>query len=173
MEAARPTDPTLGESPDYPGQGNDPETQPIGFLLHPVSLLVLIGILGISTYWGITEIVLLSSLLLVVAGFTRAWGAFSVQRIKGGNSLAEHRVFPGEIVQGELRVTNNKPLPLPWAHLHLDLPPGLSSNGTGRSGGGDGSRVNQAVSLPWYSSAVLTFPCTAGNGATMKSVRPT
>ncbi len=73
------------------------------------ALLTLAG--GLSGSYAIGT---LGLLLLTVVLTARLWARFSLHRVRYERTLSSERIYAGESVTLELRLTNSKPLTLPW-----------------------------------------------------------
>lgn len=106
-------------------------TQPAGLLLNKIGLIIL-GILCILAAWaGQTVIVILLGLALAAAGLSRLWSHLSLKGVHCERLLTENRVFPGEYIELKLRVSNRKPLPLPWIEVQDEVPSGFAPTSAG------------------------------------------
>jgi len=67
-------------------------------------------------------LLLISLIILFIAGIGRLWGEYCLKRVEYQRRLNTNRVFFGEEVQLEVEVANRKPLPLPWIQVDEELP---------------------------------------------------
>jgi uncharacterized protein (DUF58 family) len=72
--------------------------------------------------------VMLTSLFLAAALLAKAWSLLSIKGVNCRRTLKEERFFPGESTDVGIRVTNRKPLPLPWFQIEQELPIGISGD---------------------------------------------
>jgi uncharacterized protein (DUF58 family) len=103
---------------------------------------------GLAVWYGREGLAVLASLMLAAALFSRGWSRLSLTGVRARLLLSEWRGFPGDRIQGRLRLVNRKPLPLPWIELEQALPEGLLPSALGESGGQGAFRF--AASMRWY-----------------------
>jgi uncharacterized protein (DUF58 family) len=108
--------------PETPGLASPP-----GFLLNTGALLVLLSVLLLAAWTGQTPVVVLTGLFLSAAGIAKGWSRISLLRIACSRGLSRHRAFPGETLELDLRLTNRKPVPLPWVQVDHEIPADLFS----------------------------------------------
>ncbi|MBI2862297.1 MAG: DUF58 domain-containing protein [Chloroflexi bacterium] len=73
--------------------------------------------------WSDERAVALLALVVLLTALTAGmWSRWSLWRISYQRRLSEHRLFPGEIVEGQVYIANWKPLPLPWLEISEDVP---------------------------------------------------
>jgi uncharacterized protein (DUF58 family) len=101
-------------------------TEPTGFILHRFGLLVLVVLLVLAAWGGLTAIVVVLGLALAAAGTAMLWTRLSLRGITYQRFLSENRVFPGESIELKLRLENRKLIPLPWVRLEDDIPAHLA-----------------------------------------------
>lgn len=99
-----------------------------GTLLQKPGLGALLGILLVSAWAGQAPIVMLTSLFLSAALLAKAWSHLSVKGVTCIRTMKDERFFPGEFTDVGIRVTNRKPLPLPWFQIEQELPLGISGD---------------------------------------------
>jgi uncharacterized protein (DUF58 family) len=119
-----------------------------GYLLGWMGLLFFSGVLVLAVWYGREGLAVLASLMLAAALFSRGWSRLSLTGVRARLLLSEWRGFPGDRIQGRLRLVNRKPLPLPWIELEQALPEGLLPSALGESGGQGAFRF--AASMRWY-----------------------
>ncbi len=116
-------------------------------------ILLLVGTLA-----GSYAIATLGLLLLAALLTARLWARYALSAVRYDRSLSTERVYAGESVSLEVRITNRKPLAVPWLHLEDQLDPHLHVRGFGgedrpvRQGG-----IRQQVSIGWYERLCYTY----------------
>jgi uncharacterized protein (DUF58 family) len=127
-------------------------SQPAGFLLSKIGLIILFGCLAIAAWNGQIVIVIVLGLLLATAGFSRLWSRLSLLGVSCQRLLSEQRVFPGERIELKLQLSNRKLLPMPWVQVDDEIPlvftPNILSTDENRPGYGF---LSKNASLLWYS----------------------
>ncbi len=86
--------------------------------------MLLAGIL-LSAPW----LVQLGLALLLVVGLARLWTRFALRRLRYERRIRPRRVEVGETARLELRLQNDKPLPLAWLRLRDRVPESLEYEG--------------------------------------------
>ncbi len=76
----------------------------------------------ISGLLGSLPLLLVSILLLLLAGVSRLWARYSLSRFEFTHALSSYRVFSGDEVELVLQMTNRKALPLSWVEVSDELP---------------------------------------------------
>lgn len=154
MDSSRNLPTGAGETGGLPSKG-------AGILLQKPGLAALLGILLVSAWAGQAPMVILTSLFLSAALLAKAWSHFSTRGITCLRNIRAERFFPGEFAEVGIRVTNRKPLPLPWFTLEQELPfsisgdlPLKSSGWPGRPGHG---LLHHQGGLLWYRSMRWSF----------------
>jgi len=129
-------------------------TQSPSFIFNKYVLLALLAILLISAWAKITVIVVLLGLVLVVAGLTWLWSWLSLKAVSSERIITETRVFPGDTIELQHKLTNHKILPLPYIQIEDEIPlifnPKSRAIEESRPGYG---LVSKSTSLLWYSAA--------------------
>src|SRR5512135_349810 len=99
-----------------PGEGAPQSiaSQPSGYLLHKISLLVFWAILLLAAWKSQAGIVILVGLVFSTAGLAALWSRVSLAGVRCRRSVGERRLFPGESTELILKIINRKLLPLPW-----------------------------------------------------------
>ena len=85
-----------------------------------ITLIILIALLGIALGQG--ALLAIAALLLTVAPIAWLWNRYALHGVRYERAFSETRAFVGETVDLTLRVTNRKPLPLPWLRIEDNLP---------------------------------------------------
>ena len=115
-------------------------------------LLFLVGGLGRL------GVVLALSVLVFLTGFvSRAWSHFSLQRLRYDRTFSRRRAFWGDTLDVSLRLSNVKPIPLPWVRFEDEVPEALwnladlseATNGRGL--------VRRTTSVSWYERVGYRF----------------
>jgi uncharacterized protein (DUF58 family) len=70
-------------------------------------------------------LLLLAVLLFLLLVSTRLWARYALRRVNCSRRLSSSRVFAGEDVRLEYRVSNHKLLPLPWLEIREEMDAGL------------------------------------------------
>jgi len=111
-----------------------------------MGLLFFGALLVLAVWYGREGLAVLASLMLAAALFSRGWSRLSLTGVRARLLLSEWRGFPGDRIQGRLRLVNRKPLPLPWIELDQVLPEGLLPSGEA----GVKGTFRFAASMRWY-----------------------
>lgn len=69
--------------------------------------------------------------LLIVCAAAALWSRWSLQRLSYERYVPEDHGFSGDHLPATLRITNRKPLPLPWVETRDNIPESLASDGDG------------------------------------------
>jgi uncharacterized protein (DUF58 family) len=85
-----------------------------------IALILIIALLGIALGQG--ALLAIAALLLTVAPIAWLWNRYALHGVRYERAFSETRAFVGETVDLTLRVTNRKPLPLPWLRIEDSLP---------------------------------------------------
>lgn len=93
--------------------------------------------------------------LAIVCGGARLWAHYSLRRLTYERIMPEDHAFAGERVAVTLRLTNRKPLPLPWIEAHETFPAGLLGEQRMTDTGAEFQQTGQAgiFGLDWRTSA--------------------
>lgn len=97
---------------------------------------------------GSAAVVALAVAFAVVCGGAGAWANIALRRVRFARLIPEPRAFSGEPLHVALRVTNDKPLPLPWLDVRDRFPAALT---TGKPEYPIAGQVN-AVYADWRTS---------------------
>jgi len=105
-------------------QQSRPTTFNLGYpvLCHWLALGMVALMLLIAAIYDFIPLLVLSILLLVLAGVSRLWSWQSLRQMSSQMTINQSRVFPGESIDLALGVTNRKWLPLPWLSIEVELP---------------------------------------------------
>ncbi len=124
------------------------------YIFNTYVLLVLLGLLLISAWARLTVVSVLLGLVLATGGITRLWSWFSLKSVTAERKISDNRVFPGESVDLQLKVTNRKILPLPWIEIEDEIPLIFSAKCKSAEQARPGcGLLSKSTSLLWYSSA--------------------
>ena len=128
--------------------------QPSSYLFNKYVLFVLLALLLVSAWFKVTVIVILLGLVLATAVLTRLWSWLSLKAVGFERKISDTRAFPGESVELQLKITNNKILPLFWIQIEDEIPLifNVKTQATEESRPGYG-KLSKSTSLLWYSSA--------------------
>ncbi|MDQ3328373.1 MAG: DUF58 domain-containing protein [Chloroflexota bacterium] len=98
-------------------------------------------------------------LLLIAALLTaRLWARYALSAVQYDRSLSTECVYAGETVRLEVRITNHKPLAVPWLRLEDQLDPHLHVRGFGgEAPPGRQWGIRQQVSIGWYERLCFTY----------------
>lgn len=99
---------------------------------------LLLAWLGFAS--GSTSLVLIAAMIFGAGGLSRLWSRLSLDRVSYSRTLSERRVFVGEEVQLELRVDNEKVVPVPWLEVRETLPRGMPASAGTSIGGAAGTQ---------------------------------
>ncbi|MFC1901418.1 DUF58 domain-containing protein [Chloroflexota bacterium] len=126
-------------------------SQPAGYLLGKVGLLVLLAFLLLAAWHDQVVIVIVLGLVLSAAGISKFWSRFSLAGVSCERRLSERRIFPGEYIELRLRLVNRKLLPLPWIQVDDEIPAGLAADIPLAPGSQPGfGFLSKAAALLWY-----------------------
>jgi len=125
-----------------------------GILLTRVGLLVLLSVMFLAAWSGLTVVVVLIGLVLSAAGLARLWSRLSLIGVSAQRLLTETRAFPGETIELKLKLSNRKLLPLPWVQIEDEIPQQLLPADSPLPPGERPScrMLSRATSLLWYTS---------------------
>jgi uncharacterized protein (DUF58 family) len=99
-------------------------------------------LLGLGLFFGAAWIAALGLSLLLSGGLGLAWSRFALKRVSVERRLGTARVFAGESVSYEIRLHNDKVLPLAWLRLRDQVPEGLGYPGAALERSGEARRLN-------------------------------
>jgi len=120
-----------------------------GHVFGRATVVILVGLLLVAAWFRQTAIVTLIGLTLATVTFSKLWSTLALRRVHCDRALSTHGLFMDEQLTITIRVSNQKPLPLPWLDVSQLLPPRLASARTDAASL-DSARV-RTVSMPWYS----------------------
>ena len=111
-------------------------------------------------------LLMVSTLLLLLAGVSRLWARYSLFRLEHTRTLSSYRAFPGEEVEVVVQLTNQKALPLPWVQVDDELPQEITLHHGTIVPAIDSTRwiLRNLVSLGWYHRITRRYTCTAASG---------
>lgn len=124
--------------------------------LMPV-LLAAMALMG--AYHGQEPLVAAALALLLTLLATRLWSRHSLDSLQYERQISDDRAFPGDELLLTLRLTNQKPLPLPWVEVDDRVPwQAVPATAEGSGGQHQGrSRLRLAGSALWYER--VTWRC--------------
>ncbi|MFH1646757.1 MAG: DUF58 domain-containing protein [Chloroflexota bacterium] len=130
-----------------------PAAEPAGLLFDRLALLAILAALVLAAWNGQVVIVIVLALVLAAAGLAWLWSRYSLASVTAERTLSEHRIFPGESIELQLRLANRKLLPLPWIELDDEMSTGLNPDTPLAPGYRPGyGRLSRTASLLWYTS---------------------
>ena len=113
--------------------------------------LVIAGLVTLNA-----ALVILGFMLAIVCGGAMLWARYALRRVSYERIVPEDHAFAGETVGVTLRITNRKPLPLPWIEVREQFPALLISEPGSAASGGEvefhPSTALNTVSLFWRTS---------------------
>ncbi|MBI2724435.1 MAG: DUF58 domain-containing protein [Chloroflexi bacterium] len=74
-------------------------------------------------------LVVLGLALAAACGAALLWSRWSLRRLSYERVLAEDRAFQGDILTGAVRLTNRKPVPVPWISVRDHIPEAIAPDG--------------------------------------------
>ena len=118
---------------------------------YVAAILIIAGLVALNAV-----LVLLGFALAIACGGAMLWARYALRRVTYERIVLEDHAFAGETVGVTLRLTNRKPLPLPWIEVHERFPETLIADLSNAVTGGD-AEFRQAgalnsVSLDWRTS---------------------
>jgi uncharacterized protein (DUF58 family) len=96
-------------------------------------------------------LVALGFALALACGVALLWSRWSLRRLFYERIVPEDHAFPDESIDVTLRITNRKPLPLPWIEVRDTFPEAMTGEGQ-REGLRSRGQPNQ-LSMEWRTSA--------------------
>jgi uncharacterized protein (DUF58 family) len=101
-------------------------------------------------------LVLLGFALALACGGAMLWSRYALRRVTYERVVPEDHAFAGETVGVTLRITNRKPLPLPWIEVREQFPQAMLAS-PGSAVADDGAEFRQSgalnsVNLQWRTS---------------------
>jgi len=115
-------------------------------------IFVAVILFVISGPLGSLPLLLVSILLLLLAGVSRLWARYSLFHLEFSRSLSSYRVFSGEEVELVVQVTNRKALPLPWVQVDDEFPKEVTLLQAHTAPAPDAARqvLKNLLSMGWY-----------------------
>ena len=104
-------------------------------------------------------IILVSPFILIVGVFgfviivgARIWSRLSLEDVLYERALPDHAVFVGDDFDIEIRITNAKPLPMPWLRVADTIPIGLEVQDArmARANSRAALELRESINLAWY-----------------------
>ncbi len=129
-----------------------PTSRPLeltGHVFGRATIAILVGLLLISAWFRQTAVVTVIGLTLATVGFSKVWSVLALRRVLCERTISTRGLFVGEELGLTIRISNQKPLPLPWLDISQLIPPRLASDSA------DAARLDatllRSASMPWYS----------------------
>ncbi len=120
-----------------------------GHVFGRATVVILVGLLLAAAWFRQTAVVTLIGLTLATIAFSRLWSTLALRRVRCDRVLSARGLFTDEQLTITLRVSNQKPLPLPWLDVSQIVPPRLASSRADAAS--LDSTLSRTVSMPWYS----------------------
>ncbi|MCD8145357.1 MAG: DUF58 domain-containing protein [Oscillospiraceae bacterium] len=89
------------------------------------ALALALALSAVCTLVGLGSAASALMLVFLLGGCARLWGALSLRRVTLSVDSKQEGVFPGQTLQVDLRIRNDKLLPLAWLELYFPLSPDL------------------------------------------------
>ena len=117
-------------------------------------VLILVGIALVSPF-----ILIVGVFGFIVIIGARIWSRLSLEDVLYERDLPKHSVFVGDEFEIELRVTNAKPLPIPWLRIADTVPIGLEVKDAqmARSNSRAALELRESFSLAWYERVRMRY----------------
>jgi uncharacterized protein (DUF58 family) len=114
------------------------------------SLFLVLTLVGIALVSPFILIVGLFGFIIVIGA--RIWSRLSLEDLVYERDLPDHSVFVGDEFDMEIRITNAKPLPIPWLRIADMVPVGLEvlNARMGRSNSRAALELRESINLAWY-----------------------
>jgi len=144
----------------YPAHDSRP-LELTGHVFGRATIIILLGLLTVAAWFRQTAVVTLIGLTLATVGFSRLWSTLALRRVRCDRVLSTRGLFVGEQLTLTVRLSNQKPLPLPWVDVSQLLPPRLAS-ALPDAESRDATLVRTA-SMPWYSRVTWREQVCAGH----------
>ena len=128
-----------------------------------INLAVLLILLGLV--FGYHGLLVLPIFMLVTLIAGSWWNSRALRDVTYRRHIVCKRAFPGETVDIEVQVENNKALPVPWLRVEdewpLDMPP-TDSRALGPSHKRDAGNLTNVFALRWYERVRRHYTLQAG-----------
>ncbi|RSL29984.1 DUF58 domain-containing protein [Salibacterium salarium] len=102
------------ENGSITGENEQQPTRGESIFFSPYMIWPLLVFLGVSLWFHIVPLILISAFLLVMSLFINLWKKFMWNAIHPGLTLSQSRIFSGQSFSMEASLANNKWLPLVW-----------------------------------------------------------
>ncbi|MDA1258341.1 MAG: DUF58 domain-containing protein [Chloroflexi bacterium] len=121
------------------------------------SLFIILTLVGLALASPFILIVGVFGFIIVVGA--RIWSRLSLEDVQYERDLPEHPMFVGDEFEIELRITNAKPLPIPWLRIADTIPIGLEVKDAqmARSNSRAALELRESISLAWYERVRLRY----------------
>ena len=129
-------------------------------MLGKAWLFITLGILAAAVALQHALLLLIAMFFFIASLVARLWARYALERVEYSRHLSETKVFFGETVTLDMRISNAKILPLPWVHIQDDVPEDLSFLTTRTSPGHKSGRafLSSFLSLMWYHRITRRYP---------------
>lgn len=126
---------------------------------NPLGLIALAALGGFSAYKGAAGIAGLCAVLVAAGLMARLWGWLALKGLTFKAGLSQSRAFPGEQITLNLRLANNKLLPLSWVEASYRIPAQLAADSVPDDGpeSRPWSWLKVRTPLLWYQWAEFPF----------------
>ena len=103
---------------------------------------------------------LVAMLFFIASGVARLWARYALERLEYVRGLSSSRAFFGDTVTLDVRIANRKILPLPWVHVHDEVPEGVTflKGKTSPTQNPTRAVLSSVVSLSWYQRLTRRYP---------------
>ena len=120
-------------------------------------LFIVLTLVGIALVSPFILIVGVFGFIVVVGA--RIWSRLSLEDVLYERELPAHAMFVGDEFEIEIRVTNAKPLPIPWLRIADTVPIGLEVKDAqmARSNSRAALELRESFSLAWYERVTMRY----------------
>ena len=122
-----------------------------GHVFGAITVVAMAVLLVVAARQQQTAVVAVLGLGLATVAVSRLWSAVALHGVSFSRVLDKHAVFPGEELNGQIRVANNKALPMPWVEATQEIPSGFDTDAPCETDFTGQRRLIRSFSLPWYS----------------------
>ena len=108
---------------------------------------------------GVVPLLLVALLFFLAAVVARVWVRYALERLEYDRRLSATRVFFGESITLDVRLTNRKALPLPWVQVRDEVPEGVTflQGNPQPSHMPERAVLTNGASLSWYHRLVRHY----------------
>ena len=123
-------------------------------------LFIALGILAAAVALQHALLLLIAMFFFIASGVARLWARYALERVEYSRRLSATKVFFGETITMDMRLSNAKILPMPWVRVQDDVPEDLTFLTTRTSPGHKTGRsfLSSFMSLMWYHRLTRRFP---------------